>query len=147
MSAGIGVIIRIHRYTDRRWSSNSYLVLRRRRENHWAKPDLYINRFCRKKTLRFGEDCFMTSSWNLFFFSNQRSFTFLLRWTIIIINFPQLQEITLMIREDKTKKNLRDSYVDEIRRQTPWWGGVCFFMTSFHSGSIFNKSPISGRTI
>ena len=33
------------------------------------------------------------------FFSNQKSFTFLLRWTIIIINFPQkLQEITLMIR-------------------------------------------------
>ena len=32
-------------------------------------------------------------------FSNQKSFTFLLRWTIIIINFPQkLQEITLMIR-------------------------------------------------
>ena len=87
-------------------------MLRRRRENHWAKPDLYINRFCRKKTLRFGEDCFMTSSWNLFFFSNQRSFTFLLRWTIIIINFPQLQEITLMIREDKTKK---------FERLLCWW--------------------------
>ena len=39
------------------------------------------------------------SSWNPLFFSNQKSFTFLLRWTIIIINFPQkLQEITLMIR-------------------------------------------------